>query len=180
VSIKASLFNSIFASLPKRPSADTTKREKCCRFSKQGSKYYFVFSCKWAANTLSGFLDFLDFASRSIILTSRMQYVPLLQRLRIKTSPLSPLGSLPKRPLTGWSCRPLGDSLPLVRHEWIFLSVTNCGRGNALEARSTNSSRISLWQIKTKTPFLPSNMWRMLYPSLYPSHWDGISSRDLG
>jgi hypothetical protein len=48
----------------------------------------------WAANTLSGFLDLLDFASTSVILTSRMQFFPFAQRPRIKTLPLSSLRSL--------------------------------------------------------------------------------------
>jgi hypothetical protein len=80
--------------------------------SRQGSKHFFFFShSSWAANTLSGFLNLLDFASRYVILTSRMQSTP-----QIKTSPLSPLRSLQKRHLTINSCCPLGDSLSLAGH----------------------------------------------------------------
>jgi hypothetical protein len=82
VSIKASLFRTVSLHFfAKETIRLYHKRRKCHPCSRQGSKYFFFFSCLWVANTLSDFLYLLDFASRYVILTtSRIQSISFVQR----------------------------------------------------------------------------------------------------
>ena len=77
-----------FASLPKRPSTETTKGVKSRRCSRQSSRYFFFFSRSCDSMTLWGFHPRWDLASVSVMRTSRMQEAPFRHRLRTRRSPL--------------------------------------------------------------------------------------------
>jgi hypothetical protein len=84
-----SFFSKHFASLPKRPSVETTNGVKCRRCAIQDARYFLLFYFSWDSNTFAGSLERLLLASVLVTRTSMMQSVPRTQRPRMSKSPRS-------------------------------------------------------------------------------------------
>jgi hypothetical protein len=82
-----SFFNMVFASLPMRPSVETTNGVEWRRCSRQGSRYFRFFSRSCASKTLYGSLERLDLASVSVIAkeSSDHDHASWLGSIRLET-----------------------------------------------------------------------------------------------
>ena len=149
------------ASTLSRPSTYTTKGEKWRCFWRNDSRYFFFFSLYAVWRHFSG--DLLRRENVSVF-TARMSWilsVPLYQRLLMRRSPSCSKFSIVTGEFFGRGPHRMGLSL-LYRATLVDKGVVvHIQVENVFTERSETPSRISLWQVVMRPPFLQYRAWNI-------------------